>query len=145
MPFEIHNSSGGRAPREGIKKIMRVAGDVAPRLRHALVTFAFVSPSTMKRLNARYRGKRRSTTVLSFSSASGRLSFPHEQENFLGEVLLCTAEIRTYARKNDLSYGNALNSLIVHGIVHLLGYDHHGSRAEKRMQKLEHRIISRLT
>lgn len=113
----------------------------------------FVSDREMARLNARYRGKRRPTDVLSFpwtgeDSALGRergaLPYAADREfaGFLGDVVISTATARRNALAAGHSTAREIRWLILHGALHLLGFDHEADHGE--MTKLELELRERL-
>lgn len=91
-----------------------------------------------RRLNSKYRRKDRPTDVLSFGSSG-----PGEG---LGELVLCGPVIRRQAAQHGLSFHEEMDYLIIHGFLHLLGYDHERSRREeKTMMALQDRLFDELS
>jgi probable rRNA maturation factor len=90
---------------------------LAARLRvpHEGATVAFVDDGAMREMNARFRGKDRSTDVL---------SFPSEEEGHLGDIAIATPTARRQARRRRHSAARETRLLLLHGFLHLLGYDH---------------------
>ncbi|HLL13896.1 MAG TPA: rRNA maturation RNase YbeY [Pyrinomonadaceae bacterium] len=104
------------------------------------VTVAFVSDRLMRELNRRWRGKRGTTDVL---------SFPAEQDEFeraagatLGDVVISVERAGRQAAEHELSFEREVEQLILHGILHLCGYDH--ERDDGEMNELELRLRRRL-
>ncbi len=91
----------------------------------------------MATYNLQYRGK---------SGATDILTFPYFQQGELigGDILLCMPLARMQARIRRVGLLDELLRLIVHGMVHLLGYDHHTVRDFMRMRKLEFVILSQI-
>lgn len=75
----------------------------------------FVSEDKIKNLNSQFRGKNKVTDILSFEAA---------EEGSLGDLALCVRKIETQALEHKLSLEEEVFYLILHGILHLLGYDH---------------------
>jgi rRNA maturation RNase YbeY len=103
-------------------------------------TVAFVSDRAMRELNRRWRGKRGTTDVL---------SFPVEQEVWeqvegktLGDVVISVEQAARQAEENGLTLDEEIAQLILHGLLHLCGYDH--ERDEGEMNALELRLRRRL-
>ena len=88
------------------------------------VTVVFLTPPQIKKINSQFRKKYKATDILSFSSAD-----PHS----LGELLLCTQVLEKQARAHGHSLEIETAYMLVHGILHLLGYDHELSTAEERL------------
>ena len=86
----------------------------------------FVDDREIERLNATYRGIRRPTDVLSFPWSNGRPGAvaAGEFRGFLGEVVISAETARRNARREGHSTANELRWLVLHGVLHLLGYDH---------------------
>lgn len=101
-------------------------------------TIVFVSDSAIKELNRRFRGKNHSTDVLSFPSAEEHFEIGHVAQ--LGEVIISVPRAVAQAKENGLSFVDEVRQLILHGLLHLCGYDHetdHGgmNRLELRLRK----------
>ncbi len=104
------------------------------------VTIAFVSDRMMRELNGRWRGKHGTTDVL---------SFPAEQAEFeksagvtLGDVVISVERAQAQAAENGLDFEREVEQLILHGVLHLCGYDHETDDGE--MNALELRLRRRL-
>lgn len=91
-----------------------------------IVSLGLVGPREIKRLNWKYRKKNRPTDVLSFLYEDS------------GEIVLCPKIIRQNAKLFKTSFKKELNRILIHGLLHLAGYDHEGSKAEaERMREKE--------
>jgi probable rRNA maturation factor len=105
------------------------------------VGLRFASRSEIRSLNRAYRGKNRPTDVLSFG-ADGDRRFPgHDSVRELGDVIVCAAEARKNAASRAADPAEELVRLVVHGTLHLLGYDHADARSRARMFDLQERIV----
>ena len=91
----------------------------------------FVSDREIERLNGTYRGEPRATDVLAFPY-DGREQAPalHEFSGFLGDIVISARTARRNARAEGNSTANEIRWLILHGLLHLLGYDHETDRGE---------------
>ena len=93
------------------------------------IVFVFLSESEMKKINFQYRGKNKSTDVLSFQS---------DEISTLGELVFCTPVLKKQALAQKHTVDLELLYMIIHGILHLLGYDHELSKLEeKRMFQIQ--------
>lgn len=122
-------------PRRFLVEWVRRMARVRPfsSVRDELVVI-FVDPAEMKRLNKRYRSRHYATDVLSFEGAGS-----------FGELVICPQVIRAQARDTGLTFREELGYMIIHGGLHLLGYDHETSGADaKRMFALQDRIFAKL-
>ena len=96
---------------------------LARRLRvpHTSVTVAFLDDAAMRALNRSYRGKDRPTDVL---------SFPDGEDGRLGDIAIATPTARRQARRRRHAAALETRLLLVHGFLHLLGYDHETDEGE---------------
>jgi rRNA maturation RNase YbeY len=94
----------------------------------------------MRSLNRRYRGLDRTTDVLSFSLREGKFSYI--QPALLGDIVIAVPVAVRQAREQGHSLHREIERLLVHGLLHLLGYDHErdGKEAE-RMRRKEQRLL----
>ena len=107
-------------------------------LRHSDFTVCFVDDREIQRLNTAYRHKPRPTDVLSFPWQSSKLhSGPVEAEfrKYLGDVVISAETARRHAREDGQVIQTEIRRLILHGLLHLLGYDHEADHGE--MNSLE--------
>lgn len=108
------------------------------------LSICVVSNSKMKNLNARYRKKNKVTDVLSFSHLEG--SWPNLFFHSLGEIVICLPVAKQQARHYKQPLLRELERLVVHGMLHLLGYDHElGKRQEREMFRLQDRILQSIS
>ncbi len=103
---------------------------VAPARVRGTVTIALVGDAAMRRLNRRFAGKDRVTDVLSFPSGA--------VGGVLGDIAIATGLARRQARDAGHTYTEELRVLALHGLLHLLGYDHHGD--DGTMARVELRL-----
>jgi probable rRNA maturation factor len=103
-------------------------------------TVAFVSDRAMRSLNRRWRGKRGTTDVLSFPS--GQEEFEKGGGASLGDVVISVEQAARQAAGHGLEFENEVEQLILHGLLHLCGYDHELDGGE--MNALELRLRRRL-
>ena len=103
-------------------------------------TVAFVSDRAMRGLNRRWRGKAGATDVLSFPS--GQEEFEKGEGLSLGDVVISVEQAARQAEDNGLEFEDELAQLILHGLLHLCGYDHERDGGE--MNALELRLRRRL-
>jgi probable rRNA maturation factor len=99
-----------------------------------------VSDSVMRRLNRDWRGRDRPTDVLSFAQREGAGGAP---DGLLGDVVISVDTARRQAAERAETLASELDRLLIHGVLHLLGYDHERSPAEaRRMQRRERQLAS---
>lgn len=124
---------------EGWEKFIAKALKLAPA-DGADVTVAFVSDRAMRELNRRWRGKEGTTDVLSFPA--GQDEFEKLEGSTLGDVVISVEQAARRADEHGLSFETEVAQLILHGLLHLCGYDHETDDGE--MNRLELRLRRRL-
>lgn len=117
-----------------VKKVEKIKG------RHVL-SVIFVNEEEMHQINKQYRNIDRSTDVISFAEVdSGYDHLPYE----LGDIFVNTDRVKSQADSYGHSEKREFAFLILHGMLHLLGYDHQTETDEKRMFALQDEILNRL-
>ena len=124
----------------GVERLVRRAARAAfagtRRTARSSVVIALADDARVRTLNARDRGKDKPTNVL---------SYPSGEREFLGDMVLARQTVWREAREQGKAAADHLTHLVVHGTLHLLGYDHETSEADaRRMEALERRILAKL-
>lgn len=102
---------------------------------------------SVRHLNRGYRGKDKSTNVLSFAALDAGLppkDVPPRYPWALGDVVLALGTIKGEAKEQKKNLSQHYCHLVVHGVLHLLGFDHEKDRDARAMEKLEREILSEL-
>jgi len=111
----------------------------------ASVTVCLVSDAEIAQMNVKFRKKKGPTDVLSFPAITRRrpaqLRRRVKEGEFLGDIAISPATARRYAKKNGRTLSSELQVLILHGVLHLLGYDHETDRGE--MDRVEAKLRKR--
>lgn len=141
MPVEIaHRGAGKKLPGRRLRKIAKAILIIVGRAE-AELSLALIGNAEMRKLNARYRRKDYPTDVLSFP-VDGKLPAPNR---LLGDVVISVDKAREQARERGRTRDEEMVTLLIHGIVHLLGYDHERSAKDARvMKRLENKIYRAL-
>jgi probable rRNA maturation factor len=103
------------------------------------VTIQLISDETMAQLNETFRKKHGPTDVLSFPANGAR---PSQGAEYLGDIAISPETARRNARRFSRSLPVEMRILILHGMIHLAGFDHESDRGE--MDRLERRLRKRL-
>lgn len=101
---------------------------------------AFVSDRRMTELNNFFRGKDSTTDVLSFpyeSDSVNAITPEGATHTFLGDIVISTEQAQEQAEENGLTLENEIKQLILHGVLHLCGYDHERDNGEMNARELE--------
>jgi probable rRNA maturation factor len=107
------------------------------QIGRAKVSLSLIGDAKMKRLNRKYRGIARSTDVLSFAQDGFSVDSEH-----LGDILIATPTARRQARKAGKPVQDEFSMLAVHGLLHLLGYDHDRPAKARRMFSLQKKLLT---
>jgi probable rRNA maturation factor len=141
MPVEITRRGAAKTfPSRAFKKIAQAILALVGQ-SEAELSLGLIGNAEMQKLNAKYRHKDYPTDVLSFPidetlPATNRL---------LGDVIISVEQARDQAKKRGRSRDEEMVTLLIHGIVHLLGYDHERSAKDARvMKRLENKVYRQL-
>lgn len=111
----------------------------AARVRHAALSVTFVSDARMRRLNARYLGRRERTDVIAFglTPAGGPVA---------GDIYIAPGAARAFAAHHGVPVREELLRLVVHGVLHVLGHDHPrgGDRVRSPMWRRQESLVRAL-
>lgn len=105
----------------------------------AELSLAFVDDGEMRLLNATYRRVNAPTDVLAFAMGEGR--FAGINPHVLGDVVISTETAVSRAKQDGRSVSEELDALLVHGILHLIGYDHERSPTDARVMRAKERSL----
>ena len=126
--LEINNLTSDRIDKKFLKKI---AGKVVKLLKIKIpeISLVFVPDSRMESLNRKYRGKNRVTDVLAFD---------------YGEIIICLPQAKRQAKQLRHSLKDELTILLIHGTLHLAGYDDEIKKDYNKMVKAQDKILLKL-
>ena len=102
----------------------------------AELSILLISPGHIRKLNARFAGDDYATDVLSFPMLED-----DDNSLLLGDVVICPEIARTNASKVGHELGAEIDTLLVHGTLHLLGYDHDEEEAKARMERRQRELL----
>lgn len=112
------------------------------------VSVRFSSDADVRQLNAAYRNKDKATNVLSFPMHNAEdlpgLGSEGEIEILLGDIVLADGIVRAEAAAKRISSADHACHLVVHGMLHLLGYDHGNDQDAERMEAIEQAAMAAL-
>ncbi len=137
----LDSSRGGRGAHAQGDRLVRLAGRFFKvlALEHVELSLVLVRDDEIRQLNALWRKKDQVTDVLSFPGSEvvgpGR--------RVLGDVVISTDTARRAGKAFDTSFEDELDLYLAHGLLHLLGYDHHTRAKAKVMEALERKLLGR--
>ena len=133
--IEINNLTTVSIDESFLKKIAERVLRGEKIRKESELSIALVGQGVIRKLNKRYRNKNRVTDVLSFSES--RTGVTNIDSKSLGEIVICLKEVKKNARRYKTNFKNEISRVLIHGILHLLGYDHEGS--EKKVKIMENK------
>ena len=131
----------GRARGEGkltgpaVKKVAEAVSKALSLKEDFPVSIALIDSPAMQRINKEFRGKDKVTDVLAFQ---------YDEPEAFGEVLICPAYAREQAKDVGRLLHDEMIELLVHGLLHVFGYDHIKPTDAKKMLPLQERIVKKL-
>jgi len=144
----VNNRQGAaRLARRPLESFLRrVKNELG--LDEASLTVCLVSDAEIARMNEKFRKKKGPTDVLSFPTVARRRPVrlrrgarPVRPGEYLGDIAISPSTARRYAKKNGRTLSSELQVLILHGVLHLLGYDHETDHGQ--MDKIEQKLRKR--
>src|SRR3990172_4603038 len=141
MVIYLENVKGSAGRKLPVRELKKTARRILQLLNQnqAELSIALVKNREIQQLNARYRHKNEPTDVLSFP-LGGVLP---EGMQLLGDVVISVEQAEIQARKRRRTLMEEMESLLIHGILHLLGYDHERSRRDAQIMRGMGKKLSR--
>ena len=136
--IEISNRTRTKIDENALRKIAESVLRKEEK-RGAGLSIALVGPIEAKALNKKHRKKSNVPNVLSFSLGK---KMPGLNEGELGEIVLCPQQIRKDGQKYGILFDKQLTWMLIHGMLHLLGYDHVTDKEARAMEQKEQDYLS---
>jgi probable rRNA maturation factor len=124
----------------GRRQLAGWAGAAAAAVRRPALSICVVGLAQSRSLNARYRGRDYSTNVLSFAGAG----LAPDGRCFLGELVICAPVVAHEARAQGKTLAAHWAHMTVHGVLHLLGFDHEAAAEARKMAAREVQVLDQL-
>lgn len=138
VKLELNNTTKTHVCRRSLERLLNLGQKQARKSSQETVSLAIVGEKKIKQLNSIYRKKNQVTDVLSFEN-DDRLS----REEPLGEILVCLPVAKKQAKQMKHSLKKEMNRLVLHGFLHLMGYDHEKEKEAEKMESLETKILNK--
>ena len=136
--------SGSKITKNQVSKILNQvveeAGFKKEYFDNKELSISCVSEEESKTLNKKYRGKNKSTNVLSFS-----LDKNLTKDSLIGDIILCIEIIKKEAKEYSKDFENRLKHMIIHGFLHLLNFNHEAKHERIKMENIEKNIMDTIS
>ncbi|MFZ2681891.1 MAG: rRNA maturation RNase YbeY [Patescibacteria group bacterium] len=139
ISFDVYQTvvpAAFRLTRSRLAKISQAFAKIVSDQAEGQVEVSFISDDEIRRLNRMYRGKDKVTDVLSFAAGDGGVS------GQLGDVLIAYDQAARQAEDGDIEL--ELADLLVHGLLHLMGYDHEEAEDAEVMFPLQDLLVAEI-
>jgi len=162
MGVEFVNLTQYKISKNLFKDIFQLIQEEGIIKKEAFIEVVLIGQNRIRNINKRLRGKNQVTDILSFAfsevkkptkkelqftpldnkeNLTGFIEPPKIPQNF-GEILLCPSRIKKQAKRFKKTFKEELTLVFIHGLLHLLGYDHKDTKSTKEMRKREKEILS---
>lgn len=148
LSIEVNNLTKTSVDKNFLKKVtVKVLQKEGKK--NSFLSLALAGQEKIKRMNKEYRDKNKPTDVLSFPGSGFVLGESTtdsvKKVEDLGEIVICLQEVKKNAKRFGFSFKKELARVLIHGILHLLGYDHEkGKKEAEKMRKKEENYLLQL-
>lgn len=120
----------------------KILADLSPKMLKttSVLEVVWVSDATIRKMNKTYRDKDTKTDILSFAYDIDEKNAETEDQTF-GQLIISAPTLRRQAKAHKHSYSKEAEILFVHGLLHVLGYDHESKKDFEKMLRLEQRYL----
>ena len=145
MKIELINDHYKKIPEPFKKKEIQKLVDVVLKkigfeeLENGQINIKYTSEEEIKILNEKFYSKVGVTNVLAFTNNQ---ETPESKERLIGEIAICISQIEKEAKMYKKAVETRLKHMIVHGVLHLFGFDHQKKGEQKEMEEVEDDIIT---
>ena len=140
MEYEINNNYGYKNDYSYLEKVIS-ATLKHEKVENAIFSIIFVDNDEIKKINKEYRNIDKITDVISFAFEDNN-NIVYNNLRILGDIYICIPRMIEQAKEYGHSEKRELSFLTVHGLLHLLGYDHMNEKDEKEMFALQELILN---
>jgi probable rRNA maturation factor len=146
LQFEVSKQSNINISKGWLDQIATVFAKKYKFKEGWYFSLAFVDDKTIKRLNTSYRGKNAVTDVLSFAEDFKNFVDLPVDRKYLGEIVISVSQAKRQAKDLKCALKNEVARLVVHGLAHLVGYDHENTTKEEadKMLAFEKKVLTNL-
>ncbi len=123
---ELNNQTAFSVDEEVVFNVVKRVVEKEGGNENRLISVALITPEEMREANKEYGGKDYVTDVLSFY---------YNEEDILGEIIICPEKIMQQSKEHNQSFEDELKRMLVHGTLHLLGHTHDDEKEEQKMEQ----------
>jgi probable rRNA maturation factor len=128
-----------------VKKIISLTAKEVKQEGNFEITILLIGDKKIRSLNKKYRHKDSVTDVLSFSQKEGQaIVLPDKEAHYLGDIFIAYPQVIKQAKKYNHSDKEEFSLLLIHGVLHLLGYDHVTKKDDITMKQIQEKIMTKL-
>jgi len=147
--LEINNLTTVEIDEEFLRRVVNEVLKGEKIKKEVNLSLAFIGSGRMRKLNRKYRGKNRVTDVLAFPESEVLFEKfkigPLQKIKGLGEIVICLREVKKNAKRFNSTFEKELANVLIHGLLHLLGYDHEKNEKEaKKMQQKQQKYLEQI-
>jgi len=145
--IEINNLTTNQIDEEFLRKVAKIV--LEEEEKESNLSIALVGQGRMRKLNKKYLRKNRVTDVLAFPESKALLEKfkvgPLRKFPGLGEIIICLREVKKNAKKYNSTFKKELARVLIHGNLHLSGYNHEKNKKEtEKMRERENYYLSKI-
>lgn len=147
MIVNVYNQTNKKLvqSQKQIANVLKRAGEIAGADKKIELTITVVDDKKIRFLNKKYRHKDKVTDVLSFSQKEGnKIILPKGEEDYLGDMVICYPQVIRQAKKFKQTISKEFGLLLIHGFLHLVGYDDKTKKDWQEMEKIQNKIFSKI-
>lgn len=133
----FNNTTALKISNDQIAKTVKKSQKFEPKIQGE-VEINVVSDEAIKKLNSLYRHKNKVTDVLSFAWQEDKIF----KSDILGQIFISGKQIQRQAKEYGVSFSEEFNRMLIHGLLHLVGYDHLVASDAKKMLPLQEKILA---
>jgi probable rRNA maturation factor len=106
--------------------------------KESTISVSFTNNADIQRLNKKYRGIDEPTDVLSFTMDE---KFPDDKLTLLGDIVISVEQAKNQAKLINAPINDEISLLLIHGVLHLLGYDHDSKNRKEKMWQVQDKLL----
>ncbi len=146
LSYELNNLTRQKVNMRWLRPAVAAFAGQARLAGKNYFSLALVGPAAIRKWNRLYRRRDKVTDVLSFAETDLEPKIREGRENYLGEILICLPQAGEQAKEYGSTLAGELSRLLIHGLAHLVGYEHEGVSKKKaqEMRDFEEKVRSRI-